>query len=104
MEPGAGVFLSVDEYEYQDSNSTLWGWPNQNPARFRDPSGRSGRDPSLPLPLGPLLCMKYTPVAREYCCKKTCEAAYGEWGQAVLDCRAVCDRDPPNEWKQCPTK
>ncbi len=37
--PAVGAFLSVDEYAYHDRNSTLWGWPGQNPVRWRDPSG-----------------------------------------------------------------
>ena len=40
--PELGIFLTVDEYEFHDVNSTLWGWPNQNPVRFRDPHGREG--------------------------------------------------------------
>jgi RHS repeat-associated protein len=34
-----GAFLSIDSFAYQDANSTLWGWPKQNPMRFSDPSG-----------------------------------------------------------------
>jgi RHS repeat-associated protein len=37
--PQGGVFVSVDDFAYQDSRSTLWGWPGQNPMRFSDPSG-----------------------------------------------------------------
>ncbi len=40
--PAVGAFLSVDEYAYHDRNSTLWGWPGQNPVRWRDPSGHLG--------------------------------------------------------------
>jgi hypothetical protein len=32
-------------FGYHDPNSTLWGWANQNPARFVDPSGRSPYPP-----------------------------------------------------------
>ncbi len=35
-----GAFLSVDELALHDSNSTLWGWGNQNPVKWSDPSGR----------------------------------------------------------------
>jgi len=35
-----GAFLSVDEFEFHDKKSTLWGWPRMNPIRFRDPLGR----------------------------------------------------------------
>ena len=38
--PELGAFLAIDEYEYHDSESTLWGWPNQNPVRYADPTGR----------------------------------------------------------------
>ena len=38
--PELGSFLSIDEFRYQDATSTLWGWPNQNPTRYADPSGR----------------------------------------------------------------
>ena len=37
--PALGTFLSIDEYAYHDANSTLWGWPGQNPVKFRDPDG-----------------------------------------------------------------
>jgi RHS repeat-associated protein len=40
--PALGSFLSVDEFVFHDRNSTLWGWPNQNPIRYSDPSGRCG--------------------------------------------------------------
>jgi RHS repeat-associated protein len=38
--PAAGQFLTVDRLEYFDATSTLWGWGNQSPARWSDPSGR----------------------------------------------------------------
>lgn len=37
--PALGTFLSVDEYWAHDPDSTLWGWPGQNPVRWRDPTG-----------------------------------------------------------------
>ena len=37
--PGMGAFTAVDEFEMHGNNSTLWGWPNQNPLRFLDPTG-----------------------------------------------------------------
>jgi hypothetical protein len=83
----------------------LYEYVNSDPVNFVDADGLM-RDPALPLPLGPLLCMKYSPAgskARQYCCKKTCEEAFEGWGQAVLDCRAACDRPPPDEEK-CPVK
>jgi len=45
--PELGVFLSIDEYEFHDRKSTLWGWPNQNPVRFDDPTGRETRSQCL---------------------------------------------------------
>ena len=39
--PELGVFLSVDEFRYHSKRTTLWGWPGQNPMRFRDPRGRN---------------------------------------------------------------
>ena len=38
--PALGVFLQVDEFAFQSSRTTPWGWPSQNPVRFRDPRGR----------------------------------------------------------------
>jgi len=38
--PALGSFLSVDEFGFHDTTSTLWAWPNQNPVAFSDPSGR----------------------------------------------------------------
>jgi len=40
--PELGTFLSIDEYRYHHSTSTLWGWPGQNPIRWSDPDGRCG--------------------------------------------------------------
>lgn len=37
--PELGAFLSIDGFAFHDPTSTLWGWPNQNPIRYRDPSG-----------------------------------------------------------------
>ncbi len=37
--PELGVFLSIDGLGYFDTKSTLWGWPEQNPLRYSDPSG-----------------------------------------------------------------
>jgi RHS repeat-associated protein len=37
--PAAGQFLTVDRLEYFDATSTLWGWGNQSPVRWSDPSG-----------------------------------------------------------------
>jgi RHS repeat-associated protein len=37
--PDLGTFLSIDGLQYHDSTSTLFGWPGQNPLKFRDPSG-----------------------------------------------------------------
>ena len=40
--PELGSFLSVDEQDYHDETSTLWGWPGQNPFSWSDPSGNLG--------------------------------------------------------------
>ena len=37
--PRLGAFLQADKFAYVDANSTLWGWGNQNPTRWSDPSG-----------------------------------------------------------------
>jgi RHS repeat-associated protein len=42
--PDIGTFLSIDEYVFHDPRGTLWSWPNQNPIRFRDPSGHMPED------------------------------------------------------------
>jgi RHS repeat-associated protein len=39
--PQGGVFVSVDGFQYQDNNGSLWAWPSQNPLRFSDPSGHT---------------------------------------------------------------
>jgi RHS repeat-associated protein len=38
--PALGAFTSVDEFQFHDARSTLWGWPNQNPTRYADKTGR----------------------------------------------------------------
>ena len=40
--PQLGTFLRIDEYWAHNANTTLWGWPGQNPVRYADPSGRCG--------------------------------------------------------------
>ena len=40
--PELGCFWVIDEFEFQENKTTLWGWPNQNSLRFRDPQGRGG--------------------------------------------------------------
>ena len=43
VEPGDGVVpFAIDGLEYHDARSTLWGWPAQNPIRWRDPFGHDG--------------------------------------------------------------
>ncbi|MCW5777488.1 MAG: hypothetical protein KIS87_13710, partial [Phycisphaeraceae bacterium] len=53
--PELGSFLSIDEYAFHSTRTTLWGWPGQNPIRWRDPSGHyaQGFAPFLTGPLGP---------------------------------------------------
>ncbi len=38
--PELGVFLAIDDYQFHDGKTTLWGWPANNPNRFVDPLGR----------------------------------------------------------------
>jgi RHS repeat-associated protein len=40
--PELGTFLSIDEFQYANRTTTLWGWPGQSPVRYADPSGRCG--------------------------------------------------------------
>ncbi len=40
--PEMGAFTSIDEYAFHDARSTLWGWPGENPAAWRDPTGHCG--------------------------------------------------------------
>jgi len=42
--PQLGAFLTIDEFAFHDTTSTLWGWPGQNPIRFRDPTGHLPMD------------------------------------------------------------
>lgn len=37
--PGVGSFTAIDEIHFHDRQSTLWGWPAQNPIADADPSG-----------------------------------------------------------------
>jgi RHS repeat-associated protein len=50
--PELGVFLSVDEFRYHRSRGTLWGWPGQNPIRYRDPTGRFAPSPGIVIATG----------------------------------------------------
>jgi RHS repeat-associated protein len=72
--PELGIFLVIDEFEYHDRKSTLWGWSNQNPLRFRDPSGRDGGDQCM-------ICPKDDPE---------CGTCFH--GKAV--CLEACNTDP----------
>jgi RHS repeat-associated protein len=38
--PRLGAFLAADNFGYFDQRSTLWGWGNQNPRKWSDPTGR----------------------------------------------------------------
>jgi hypothetical protein len=40
--PKLGTFLSVDEFTFHNSTTTVWGWPGQSPSRWSDPDGRCG--------------------------------------------------------------
>jgi RHS repeat-associated protein len=37
--PQGGVFVSVDDFRFHSSKTTLWGWPGQNPLFYSDPTG-----------------------------------------------------------------
>src|SRR5207253_2490370 len=37
--PALGSFLSVDEFNFHNHTTTLWGWPGQNPVRYADKDG-----------------------------------------------------------------
>jgi RHS repeat-associated protein len=54
--PVTGTFLNLDEYEYHDPTSSLWGWPGQNPARLRDPRGRDAVDCAVALGQEAVIC------------------------------------------------
>jgi RHS repeat-associated protein len=69
--PALGAFLQVDLLEKQDKNSTLWGWPNQSPVRFRDPTGRDACSD----------CTDTYNKARDACVKKCCGV-----NQCFIDC------------------
>ncbi len=47
--PELGVFLSIDGLGYFDTKSTLWGWPEQNPYRYSDPTGHFGMQDAIDL-------------------------------------------------------
>jgi len=55
--PALGSFLSIDEFEFEDPNTTLWGWPGQAPYRLRDSSGH-----------GPTCALKCSPASCENRC------------------------------------
>jgi len=42
--PELGVFVTADEFGLLRKDSTLWGWPGQNPFRYRDPTGRDAEE------------------------------------------------------------
>jgi RHS repeat-associated protein len=54
--PVTGTFLNLDEYEYHDPISSLWGWAGQNPARLRDPTGRDAGDCAIALGQEAIIC------------------------------------------------
>ncbi len=42
--PGLGLFMSIDEYQYDKGTAlglrgSMWSWAGQSPARYADPSG-----------------------------------------------------------------
>ena len=42
--PDLGAFVSGDEFALLRKDSTLWGWPGQNPLRYSDPTGRDAEE------------------------------------------------------------
>jgi RHS repeat-associated protein len=40
--PVLATFMSVDQYDYHDPGSDLWGWPVENPVAIRDTTGHQG--------------------------------------------------------------
>jgi RHS repeat-associated protein len=42
--PELAVFMCGDEIGLLRVESTLWGWPGQNPLRYRDPTGRDAEE------------------------------------------------------------
>jgi RHS repeat-associated protein len=42
--PELGVFVNADEFALLRKDSTLWGWPGQNPLRYSDPTGRDAEE------------------------------------------------------------
>ena len=70
--PQMGAFLSIDDFGYQDGNSTLWGWPSQNPVGLSDTSGHEaavaawwflGGAANLPdVPLAAVLAVVFAPA------------------------------------------
>ena len=86
--PELGVFLSVDEFEEHDRRSTLWGWPRQNPVRFRDPSGHE------PAPLGPRgACMFLCGVFHLVCLANGVRVATCD--MLAVGCIKACDEEHP---------
>ena len=88
--PELGVFLEIDEFEYQDRKTTLWGWPGMNPNR-RDVMGRGGDDGGTsPAPGagGPTTCGGFPTEAE---CIAKCDKIAG-------DALKACDKEhgPPN--------
>ncbi|MBS2018036.1 MAG: hypothetical protein JST00_34505, partial [Deltaproteobacteria bacterium] len=77
--PEAGVFLSVDDYEYHSYLTTLWGWPGQSPTRRSDPSGHNACEEDC--------AAKFKKVSDE--CTRKC----GDAGASCyLDCTEVAFR------------
>jgi len=61
--PGIGAYTAIDGFKFRHKATTLWGWPHQNPSRFRDRTGHDdgpndggappGGPPGPPPPEGP---------------------------------------------------
>jgi RHS repeat-associated protein len=45
--PELATFVSIDLLTRHTTKTTAWGWPNQNPVRFRDLTGRGGPEDAI---------------------------------------------------------
>jgi len=77
--PELGIFLSVDEFDYQDDKSIPWGWPGMSPVRYRDLTGHGYPSPE---------CIKRIRKGCEQGCKGACVS-----GACVAACVAIAIAD-----------
>jgi RHS repeat-associated protein len=94
--PELGTFLSIDELDYHDVKSTLWGWPNQSPARFSDTTGhyldnKCKAQVKQGCAQG---CRSTCGGALDTACQKTCELLAASIESAFPG--SICNNDPPH--------